>query len=77
MFIKLSNSFSTEEPVHYLNAVDLQLNVLQSFSYKPNGRVFDSRCRHWNFFIDVIIGSLHLLEASGPAQACNGIALPS
>jgi hypothetical protein len=29
--------------------------VVEALCYKPEGRGFDSRVFHWNFFIDIIL----------------------
>jgi hypothetical protein len=68
----------------FYDAVNAVAQLAEALPYKPKGRGFDSRWRHWKLFIDYYYlhvpifskyGCVNILEASGHIQACNGIAL--
>ena len=64
---------------HYGPGVDSASNKNEYQEYFLGGK--GGRCvrlQHYHLHVPIVLksGSLNLLEASGPVQACNGIALP-
>jgi hypothetical protein len=42
-------------PLSLLGGTLLVAQLIEALRYKPEGRGFDSRWYHWNFFIDIIL----------------------